>query len=115
MTSELLASIAGIVLSLGFSYIPGLSVWYAKLDGIYKRLLMAGLLLLTAAAAFGLSCADIFATVKCSQDGVIGLVEVFVLALIANQSTYLITPESKAVSEAKFDSWAARAEADIPQ
>ena len=102
MTSDLLASISGIVLSLVFSYIPGLNTKFAKLDSGIKRLIMAGLLLITAGAAFGLSCAKIFPTVACSQEGALGLVKVFVMALIANQSAYLISPEPASVTEAKF-------------
>lgn len=102
MSSELLASIAGIVLSLVFSYIPGLNSKFAKLDGGVKRLIMGGLLLVTAGAAFGLSCAKIFPTVACSQDGALGLVRVFVMALIANQSAFLISPETQAVRAAKY-------------
>lgn len=101
MTSELLGSIAGIVLSLVFSYVPGLSGKFAQLESSLKRLIMAALLLIVAAAAFGLSCAKVFATVECSEAGALGLVKVFVLALVANQSAYLISPETSEVSGAK--------------
>jgi hypothetical protein len=101
MTSELLGSIGGIVLSLVFSYIPKLNAKFAALDGTIKRLIMGGLLMLVAAASFGLSCAKVFATVECSQAGALGMVKVFVMALIANQSAYLISPETEAVLEAK--------------
>ncbi|MHC1730456.1 MAG: hypothetical protein AB9888_00260 [Bacteroidales bacterium] len=101
MTAELLGSISGIVLSLLFSYIPGLSDWYARLTGEKKRLIMAGLLLITALVVFGLSCANLFDLVACSQDGVMGLLKIFITALIANQSAYLITtqPATKKESE----------------
>ena len=103
MTSELLAGIAGIVLSLAFSYIPGLSTKFAKLESSTKRLIMAGLLLLTGGAAFGLSCAGVFATVTCDKAGALGLVSHFIMALIANQSAYSISPETRAVAEAKAE------------
>ena len=51
MTAEELASIAGIVLSLLFSYIPGLKDAYDGLDGDYKRLVM-GLSLVVVAGEF---------------------------------------------------------------
>ena len=62
MTTTLLSSIAGSLLSLLFSYLPGLSDWYAQLGvnpddgGTRKRLLMLALLCLTALASFGLAC-----------------------------------------------------------
>jgi len=95
MTAETLALIAGAVLSLGFSYTPGLSEWFAKLEGVYKRLIMAGLLLLVAAVVAGLACAgfgpDFGLTVTCDRAGLIALVQTFVVALMANQATYSIT------------------------
>ena len=103
MTSELLASIAGIVLSLLFSYLPGLSGKFAKLDGGKKRMIMAGLILAVAGGAFGLSCAHIFPSVACSQEGALGLVKMFIMALIANQSAYMLSPETKEVYEAKYN------------
>jgi hypothetical protein len=103
MSSELLASIAGITLSLLFSYIPGLSTWYATLTGQYKSLLMAGLLLVTAAAIFGLSCANVAAYVTCDQAGAISLVKIFIAALIANQATYAISPQTEGVKAIKAD------------
>ena len=103
MSSELLAAIAGIVLSLACSYIPGLSTKFAKLQSSTKRLIMAGLLLLTGAAAFGLSCAGVFSTVTCDKAGILGLVSHFITALIANQSAYTLSPETRAVVEAKIE------------
>lgn len=101
MTTEQLASIAGIVLSLLFSYIPGLNVWFGLLDPLYKRLIMAGLLILVAAASFGLSCYGLWPTVECSQAGALGLIEILVAALIANQAAFLLSPQAPAVEQAK--------------
>jgi len=56
MTAQLLSAIAGVVLSLAFSYIPGLNTKFAALDVQYKKLSMLGLLALVAAAVFGLTC-----------------------------------------------------------
>lgn len=103
MTSELLAGIAGIVLSLVFSYMPGLNVKFAQLEGDYKRLIMLGTLVLVGGASFGLSCADLWPTVACDQAGAMQLVEAFIFAAIANQSAYQLSPETQAVKEAKAD------------
>jgi len=101
MTSELLASISGIVLSLLFSYVPGLSGKFAKLDSGVKRLIMAGMLLVVAGAAFGLSCGNVFPSVACSKEGALGLLKVFITALVANQAIYAISPETVEVSDGK--------------
>lgn len=92
MTSDQLAAIAGIILSLLFSYVPGLSDWYAPLDPSVKRLTMAALLLVVAAGVFGLSCASITTSVACTREGALGLVYAFISALVANQSAYQLSP-----------------------
>lgn len=93
MSADQLAAIAGVVLSLAFSYIPGLSDWYGALESVYKRLLMAGLLVVVACAVFGLSCGGLVAYVTCDKAGALGLVNALVAALVANQSTYLLSPQ----------------------
>jgi hypothetical protein len=102
MDAALLASIAGILLSLLFSYVPKLSEKFATLEGVYKRLIMAGLILVVAGGAFGLSCAAIISAVTCDQPGALGLLKAFIAALIANQSTYMISPETKRVQQARL-------------
>ena len=104
MTAESLALISGAVLSLLFSYIPGLNVKFAELGSEVKRLIMAGLLLVVAGSIYGLSCAgwgtSFGVEVACDQEGLLNLVQVFVIALIANQGAYAITPKTTAVREA---------------
>ena len=90
VTPEFLASVAGIALSLVFSYIHGVKDWYNELAGEWKRLFMAGLLLVVAVAIYALGCAGIIQGVTCDQNGIIRLVSVFIMALVANQSAYLI-------------------------
>jgi len=93
MKPEILAAIAGIFLSVLFSYVPGFATKYNPLDGTKKRLIMLGLLVLAAGATFGLSCAGIVKGVTCDQPGAIQLVTAFVFAMIANQGTNAISPE----------------------
>ena len=104
MTPQLLSSIAGIILSLLFSYIPGLSSWYDTLTATYKRLVMLALLAVTSLSAFGLACLGWLPyfnlNLACDQKGGVELLMAFVLALVANQSTYLITPKpNRGISE----------------
>ena len=91
MTADELSAIAGMVLSLVFSYIPGVSKWFEGLTSGYKQLTMGVLLLVVAGAIFGLACGGVVDTVVCDQAGALGLVKVLIAALIANQSIYLIT------------------------
>ena len=94
MTSDQLAAIAGLVLSLVFSYVPGLNSMFDKLDATQKRLVMAGLLLIVAAGAFGLSCAQVLVVVTCDKPGALGLVSAFIAALVANQAAFQISPKA---------------------
>lgn len=112
MDGTTLSTVASAVLSLGFSYIPKLKDWYAKLGqnedgsddgGTKKRLVMLVLLSGVTLVVFGLSCAGLGAgfeiNVTCDQPGAIGLIKAFVLAIAANQGTYMITkrPKVKAI------------------
>jgi len=99
MSAESLTLAAGALLSLAFSYIPGLADAYAGLDGVQKRLVMLALLVLVAVASFGLSClgwgSALGISLACDQAGALGLLRTLLLALIANQSTYLISPQRR--------------------
>ncbi len=101
MSSETLILISGAVLSLLFSYVPSLNTWFAAKSPDIKRLIMAGMLLLVSVAVFGLSCAglggEIGIQLECSKEGVIGLVKTFILAIVANQGAYALTPQPQAV------------------
>ena len=92
MSSQLLAGIAGIVLSLLFEYLPGLHDWYNALTDIKQKLIMLAALLVSAAGIFALACLGRYDLVTCDVAGVWMLLEYFVLAVIANQATYLISP-----------------------
>jgi len=103
ISAEFLTAVCGVLLSLGFSYIPGLQARFDQLDGVYKRLVMLGLLAITSLGVFGMAClpwgnaenplqALGIQGVTCSQAGALGLVRAFVLAVIANQATFLISP-----------------------
>lgn len=95
LTAESLTMFAGVILSLAFSYIPKLNSWFDGLQAEYKRLIMAGLTLAVAAAAYGLACYGIETGVTCDQTGVIGLLKAWLLTVIANQAAYALTPRRK--------------------
>lgn len=97
ITPEILASIAGVLITLAFSYTPGLRTRFAALQTEYQRLIMLGILVGIAAGIVGLSCAgfsaDIGLNVACSRSSVIGLITALISAVIANQSTFSLTPQ----------------------
>jgi hypothetical protein len=96
MNADTLSAITRVLLSLTFSYIPGVQAHYEPLDGVYKRLIMLGLLALVATGAFSLACAgwqaDLGLILTCDRTGMIGLLRALISALVANQTTYLISP-----------------------
>lgn len=92
MTSEGLAAIAAAILSLAFSYLPGLSPWFDALETTKKRLVMGVLLLVVAGGAYAAGCGGLIDIgLVCGQAGGVELVMVLFAALTANQGTYLIT------------------------
>jgi len=96
MTPQALAAIVSTILSLLFSYVPGFKSWYQPLEATYKRLVMLALVCLSAAGAFGLSCAgwgdQLNLNLTCSSEGALGLVSALLGALAANQAVFLISP-----------------------
>ena len=96
MTGTTLVSLAGILLSLAFSYIPGLQGWFAALNGQYKRLVMLAALLIVAIGVYISTCAGYSAQVTCDIAGAQQLISLYLSAMIANQAAYMITPTQAA-------------------
>lgn len=96
MSAETLSLIAGTLLSLLFSYVPGAREWFDPLSATHKRLTILGLLTISAGAIYGLSCLGWGSawgvTIPCDQKGVLVLLEQLILAIIANQGVYAISP-----------------------
>ncbi len=88
MDDNLLVMVSGVLLSLAFGYVPGLSDWYNALDRVRRAQVMAVLLVAAAAGVFVAGCYSPWQAVSCDADGAWGLVELLVLALMANQATY---------------------------
>ena len=59
-------------------------------DSKVKAQIMGGLLLVVALGVFGLSCANVYPLVECSQAGAKELFGLLITALIANQSTFVL-------------------------
>jgi hypothetical protein len=96
MTPETLSSLAGILLSLLASYLPGFSPWFDNLEPNLKRLFMLPLLLAVAIGSYGVSCAGwgelADPLVACNTSGMVAIARAFIAALIANQAAYAISP-----------------------
>ena len=108
MSSELLSLVAGAILTLAFSYIPGLRTWYAGKSDEIKQLIMLGLLVLVAVGSFGLAClgwgASLGINLACTVDGGLGLLVQLLLAIMANQGLYKLSPQRRDVKLLKAQS-----------
>jgi hypothetical protein len=101
MTPEFLSALAGSALSLAAAYVPGVSGWYAGLDGVRKRLVMLGLLAGAALACYAAACSRLAVRLEwppltCGADGAATVARAFITALAANQATFLIGAPSGA-------------------
>lgn len=100
MTIELLSTLAGGLLSLLFSYFPGLSQRYNDFSPDNQRFVMLGALFVVALGILGLSCGGLsgqygLPVVTCDSTGIQEVVKIFVYALIANQAVHRLTPTGK--------------------
>jgi hypothetical protein len=95
MNAEELSAVAGVMLSVGCSYLPGINEKFNLLDPTHKRLVMLGLLVLATLGVFGLSCLDagLSPVVQCSRTGAWGLARAFGLAVVANQAAFQMSPK----------------------
>lgn len=98
-TPELIAGIAGIVLSWLFGWFPGLNTWYAALKPEIKSGIMLGALALTSVAVFLLTRYGVIQVAE--PITVWRLLTVFFDATILNQAAYILTPEASAVKTIK--------------
>lgn len=104
--ANVLAAIAGAVLSLFFSLTPTVKDWFDLQAPNVKRGIMLALLALVAVAFYGASCGGLIdalispllggqvaIAVSCDKAGALTLVQAFIYAAIANQAAYALTPK----------------------
>lgn len=98
-SAEIISGIVGGILALVFAYFPNLNTSYAGLSSEKKSLIMIWLLFVTSIVVAVLAQYGIIQT----QEPVtwVTVVRAFISALIVNQPTHNILPETKAVTEAK--------------
>lgn len=96
MDAELLASVVAIVLSLAFSYVPGVSDRFVALDKKVKQMWMGILLILVAVGSFALSCGGLIDIgLGCDQAGAMDMLRILIAAAVANQAAYGLTKKEK--------------------
>jgi hypothetical protein len=101
-TPETFGVVAGIVLTLLFTFAPKLNVWFAAKAEAEKQQWMAVLLLLIAAAGTALSCTGLMVVIVCTKDGIVAFfLYTLVPAIISNQSVDRLIPKPKSVIMAK--------------
>lgn len=95
MTPETLAAFVGIILSLAFSYIPGLRAWFDLRTGDEKRMIMGGVIVAASLILFGVACAgfaaDFGLMLACTRPDAVRLLSITVMMLVGNQSAYTIS------------------------
>jgi len=99
-TPEVIGGLVGLVLTLIFAYFPGLNVAYAGLKSEVKSYIMLGLLVAAAAIITLLAQQGIIPTT--APVTWLDFGKVVLALLIANQPTYTLLPEAKAVKQAKL-------------
>ena len=96
VSPESLLALLGVIVSLVFSYFPGLRVLFAAQSSEWKSGIMIGMLAVLTAILFGMGCAgSIHTGLACDQTGVWRAVSAFIAALVANQGTWQATKNLK--------------------
>lgn len=94
-----ISAAAGMLLSLGFSYIPGVKQRWKAQSGTEKRMYMGMLILIVGMGVFILSCGGLVGWIGCERAGASQLIEQVVFALVANQSIYGLTNKGEEASD----------------
>ena len=101
--TTVILAIAGVILSLIFSYVPAAKAWYLKQAN--NGLIMLGFVFLVSLIYFGLGCtsfgAQLGITVSCTQSGAVDMLWGFVGCLTGNQLTYLVTADAQTAPPTK--------------
>jgi hypothetical protein len=94
LTAATISAVAGIVLSLAFSYVPGLSHWFDAQTGTTKRLVVLASLVVVTAGALAIGCTGILpSSTVCTTATITDAIAAFIAALVASQSAYTFQPQ----------------------
>lgn len=100
MPPEALSAVAGTILSLVMTYIPGLNVIYARQTAGVKQTIMGVLIIVAASVSAYWACQDPSSPCVNGVDWRTWIQSV-IAALVANQGTDRISPEPVSVKEVK--------------
>jgi hypothetical protein len=102
---EVLIALAGVVLSVIFTYMPKLRVMYGGLASETKQLIQLILITSIAGIMFAFTCTSFFMVpgVECTQQGMITLIIYIFLAAGGNQLAYKLSPQPGDVKSAKAE------------
>lgn len=105
LTSEILLGLAAIVLSLTFTYLPGLRVKFATLTDTNKALVNLISVTVLAVVMFLGMCIDLFDIpgITCTNEGLRTLVIYLVIAIGGNQLAYVPSVKPSDVIDAKSE------------
>lgn len=100
--------LAGVILSLGMSYLPKIKDWYDKKSPEEKQLIMAGLILGATVIKFSLGCLGKDTDFACNWDGGYNAVVAFFIALAVNAGVYQGTKKITDSIKARWATFKAR-------
>ncbi len=95
MTPEIAVVLAGTLISVFFEYAPKVEGWYAQLEKQVKASIMAAAVSVVILGAMLISCYGPYDYFACEVAGFWDAAELFVLALVANQTTHRLTRKSR--------------------
>ncbi len=104
LSPEAVAAVLAGIVSLAFTFIPGLNAKFAALADDVKRAIMGGLSALIAVAIYLIACTPALSAgfpFACPTGGVWELVMIVFLAVTVNQGVFMGTPKPAAVKAAK--------------
>ena len=90
MTAQVLSGLAGAILSLIFSYLPGAAPWFDTLTPTQRRLTMAGLMLAVTVVVMTWKCN---LQTECLTASWQDYLTVYASALVANQTIFQVSPQ----------------------
>ena len=105
VSPEILISLSSAALSLLFSYVPGLNVWFAAKPEEMKKLLMLIMLAVVVFGIYGLMCAGVISVFEmvCAISSLWTLLWYLILAVVANQGVYSVTTLPEVARKVKID------------
>jgi hypothetical protein len=101
LSVDVVAGVAGGLLSLCFNYIPGLREKYGALDDVKKSWIMGLALLVAVGLIILVSCTNLWVLMTCDKVGFVDIIKLFLIALAINQSTYKLSPQVASVKALK--------------